>query len=86
MPAADPHYRDLAHENEELRQRLREAEELIAAVRAGAVDSLALPDAATGPRYATREGADHSYRTLVEHMSEGAALLVPAFRRQENRP
>ena len=77
MPAAPPAPRDLAHENEELRQRLREAEELIAAVREGTVDSLAVPDATAGPRYATREGADHSYRTLVENMSEGAALLGP---------
>ncbi|NML63839.1 PAS domain-containing protein [Hymenobacter sp. RP-2-7] len=66
---------DLARENEELRQRLREAEELVAAVRSGAVDGLALPDAGLGPRFATREGADYSYRVLVEQMSEGAALL-----------
>ena len=75
MPdAASP---DLARENEELHQRLREAEELIEAVRAGAVDGLALPDGGAGTRFATREGADYSYRTLVEQMSEGAALLSP---------
>lgn len=65
---------DLARENEELRQRLREAEELMAAVRAGAIDTLAVPGP-EGPRIFTLESADHGYRTLVEQMSEGAALL-----------
>lgn len=65
---------NLARENEELRQRLREAEELMAAVRAGAVDTLAVPGP-EGPRIFTLESADHGYRTLVEQMSEGAALL-----------
>jgi len=65
---------DLARENEELRQQLREAEELIAAVRTGAVDALAI-QGADGPRIFTLESADHGYRTLVEQMSEGAVLL-----------
>ena len=65
---------DLARENEELRQRLREAEELVAAVRAGAVDALAVPGP-EGPRIFTLESADQGYRTLVEQMSEGAVLL-----------
>ncbi len=65
---------DLALENEELRQQLREAEELIAAVRTGAVDALAI-QGADGPRIFTLESADQGYRTLVEQMSEGAVLL-----------
>jgi PAS domain S-box-containing protein len=65
---------DLARENEELRQQLREAEELIAAVRTGAVDALAI-QGPEGPRIFTLESADHGYRTLVEQMSEGAVLL-----------
>ena len=68
---------DLARENEELRQQLREAEELIAAVRTGAVDALAI-QSAEGPRIFTLESADHGYRTLVEQMSEGAVLLGAA--------
>ncbi|GAA4496316.1 hypothetical protein GCM10023172_09440 [Hymenobacter ginsengisoli] len=64
----------LAQENEELRQRLREAEELIVAVRTGAVDALAI-QGADGPRIFTLESADHGYRHLVEQMSEGAVLL-----------
>lgn len=74
MSAAELSAHHLAQENEELRQQLREAQELVAAVREGAVDGLLTPDA-TGSRFLTREGADHSYRTLVEQMSEGAALL-----------
>jgi signal transduction histidine kinase len=67
---------ELARENEELRNQLREAEELIAAVRTGAVDALAI-QGVDGPRIFTLEGADQSYRTLVEQMNEGALLLSP---------
>jgi signal transduction histidine kinase len=66
----------LARENEELRHRLREAEELIVAVRTGAVDALAI-QGADGPRIFTLQGADQSYRMLVEQMNEGALLLSP---------
>jgi PAS domain S-box-containing protein len=66
----------LARENEELRQQLREAEELIVAVRTGAIDALAI-QGADGPRIFTLEGADQSYRMLVEQMNEGALLLNP---------
>lgn len=67
---------ELARENEELRNQLREAEELIAAVRTGAVDALAI-QGADGPRIFTLEGADHGYRALIEQMNEGALLLSP---------
>jgi PAS domain S-box-containing protein len=65
---------ELARENEELRHQLREAEELIEAVRTGAIDALAI-QGADGPRIFTLEGADHGYRTLIEQMNEGALLL-----------
>ncbi|MBC6991079.1 ATP-binding protein [Hymenobacter sp. BT491] len=64
----------LARENEELRLQLLEAEELITAIRTGAVDALAV-QGADGPRIFTLEGADQSYRTLIEQMNEGALLL-----------
>jgi PAS domain S-box-containing protein len=67
---------ELARENEELRHQLREAEELITAVRTGAVDALAI-QGADGLRIFTLEGADQSYRTLIEQMNEGALLLSP---------
>jgi PAS domain S-box-containing protein len=73
-PLPTPTSADAARENEELRQRLREAEELIEAIRTGAVDALAV-QSAEGPRIFTLEGADQGYRTLIEQMNEGAMLL-----------
>lgn len=65
---------ELAQENEELRQQLLEAEDLIQAIRTGTIDALAV-QAPEGPRIFTLEGADQSYRTLIEQMNEGALLL-----------
>ncbi|RPD48430.1 PAS domain S-box protein [Hymenobacter sediminis] len=65
---------DLLRENEELRQQLLEAEELITAIRTGAVDALAV-QGAEGPRIFTLQSADQGYRTLIEQMNEGALLL-----------
>ncbi|GAA4386545.1 ATP-binding protein [Hymenobacter koreensis] len=65
---------DLARENEELRIQLQEAEELLTAIRTGAVDALAV-QGPEGPRIFTLEGADQGYRTLIEQMNEGAVLL-----------
>ncbi|WP_324671161.1 ATP-binding protein [Hymenobacter sp. GOD-10R] len=65
---------ELAQENELLRQQLQEAEDLITAIRTGTIDALAV-QAAEGPRIFTLEGADQSYRTLIEQMNEGALLL-----------
>ena len=64
----------LARDNEMLRQQLEEAQELIYAIRTGAVDALAVqgPD---GARIFTLQGADQGYRTLIEQMNEGALLL-----------
>lgn len=65
---------ELAQENQELRQQLQEAEDLIQAIRTGTIDALAV-QAPEGPRIFTLEGADQSYRTLIEQMNEGALLL-----------
>lgn len=62
-------------ELEELRRRLEEAEETLRAIRGGEVDAI-LVDGPAGPRVYTLEGAGHSYRVLVETMSEGAATLA----------
>jgi PAS domain S-box-containing protein len=59
----------------ELRARLEETEETLAAIRSGAVDALVV----TGPQgeqVYTLRGADHSYRVLLEDMNEGAATLL----------
>jgi PAS domain S-box-containing protein len=73
-PAA-PTAAELARQNEELRSQLQEAEELIHAIRTGAVDALAV-QGAEGPRIFTLQGADQGYRNLIEQMSEGALLLT----------
>ena len=61
----------------ELSARLEEAEETLRAVRAGEIDAFIVQ----GPRgeqvYSLR-GAEQPYRTLVEEMQEGAAILTLA--------
>ena len=59
---------------ERLQGRLREAEELIDAIRNGGIDALLV----TGPDESsvyTLKGADHTYRILIETMDEGAVVL-----------
>ncbi|MFH0810417.1 MAG: PAS domain-containing sensor histidine kinase [Pseudomonadota bacterium] len=58
-------------EIEEMMERLREAEETIAAIRGGEVDALVV-----GDQVYTLKGADRAYQVLVEAMSEGAATLA----------
>ncbi len=67
---------ELALENEQLRQQLQEAEDLLTAIRTGSIDALAI-QGADGPRIFTLAGADQGYRTLIEQMNEGALLLGP---------
>ncbi|HTD66729.1 MAG TPA: hybrid sensor histidine kinase/response regulator, partial [Candidatus Limnocylindria bacterium] len=64
----------LQKENEELRRRLEEAEETIAAIRTGAIDALVVEEAG-GHRVYTLEGAERPYRLFVEEMQQGAATL-----------
>lgn len=59
-----------------LQRRLEEAEETLLAIRSGRVDAFVIDDPATGePRVYSLEGADRPYRTFVEHMQQGAAVL-----------
>ena len=64
---------------EDLRERLREAEETLEAIRNGEVDALVVQ---RGPESAiyTLENADRPYRLLVERMQEGALTLSPEGR------
>ena len=65
---------DDEREIEDLRARLEEAQEVLAAIRSGRVDALAIegPD---GEKIYTLEGADHPYRIFVETMNEGAMTI-----------
>jgi signal transduction histidine kinase len=59
-----------------LRVKLDEAEETLAAIRAGDVDAVVV-EGPLGERVFTLEGAEHGYRVLMEALSEGVATLNP---------
>lgn len=61
---------------DDLRARLREAEETLEAIRSGAVDALVV-SGPEGERIFTLKGAEQPYRLLVESMHEGAVSLRP---------
>ncbi len=65
---------ELRRENESLRERLRTADETLAAIQEGEVDSLVVQTSA-GPRVFTLGDARAPYRMLVEAMQHGAATL-----------
>jgi PAS domain S-box-containing protein len=67
---------ELSSELDQLRVRLEEAEETLAAIRSGEVDALVV-SGPQGDQVYTLRGADHSYRVLLENMNEGAATLLP---------
>jgi PAS domain S-box-containing protein len=58
-----------------LRRRVREANQVLQAIRAGGVDTVVVPGKA-GPQVFTLEGAEHAYRVLIESMNEGALILT----------
>ncbi|HJU20564.1 MAG TPA: PAS domain S-box protein [Stellaceae bacterium] len=65
----------LRQENENLLDRLREAEETVHAIREGAVDAFVVEDEAGRSQVYTLEGADHPYRILIERTQQGTAVL-----------
>ena len=67
--------RTLVAENNDLRGRLQEAEEALNAIRRGEVDALVV-SGAEGKRVFTLQSAEQPYRTMIERMSEGAAVLT----------
>jgi len=69
-----PPREDSPGEMDELKARLREAEETLEAIRSGAVDAIVVSGKA-GEKVYTLQGADQSYRLLVESISEGALTL-----------
>jgi PAS domain S-box-containing protein len=62
-------------ELEDLRNRLREAEETLAAIRNGEVDSL-IVSGPNGDQVFSLKGAEQPYRVFVEQMHEGAVTLT----------
>ncbi|MCK9590830.1 MAG: PAS domain S-box protein [Methanoregula sp.] len=64
----------LKQEIEELREKNRELEETLNAIRSGEVDAIVVTKGTTRQIY-TREGADLPYRTLIENIREGALTL-----------
>ncbi len=57
-------------------ERLREAEETIAAIRGGDMDAIVVQGPA-GPQVYTLENDDRPYRRLIEQIGEGALTLTP---------
>ncbi|HTB86446.1 MAG TPA: ATP-binding protein [Steroidobacteraceae bacterium] len=66
----------LRQENSALRDKLREAEETLEAIRNGDVDAVVVSGIDDVPRVYTLETADQTYRLLVEEMQEGALTLT----------
>jgi len=65
----------LIFENEELRSRLFEAEEMLAAIRSGEVDAI-IVSSAKGEQVYSLSSAETPYRTFVEEMQGGAVTLT----------
>ncbi|UCF73008.1 MAG: PAS domain S-box protein, partial [Deltaproteobacteria bacterium] len=72
---AEERARQLLLEMKELRSRLKEAEETLCAIRSGEVDAVVV-SGPQGDQVFTLKGADHTYRTLIEEMKEGAITLM----------
>src|SRR6185437_5139144 len=65
---------ELQQELEETRQKLIEAEEVIHAIKTGAVDALAI-SLNDDTQIFTLQGSDHTYRIFIEEMNEGAVSI-----------
>ena len=59
----------------DLQARLEEAEDTLQAIREGAVDALVMKDHEEKQQIFTLESADHTYRVLIESMSQGAVTV-----------
>ena len=71
MNRPPPSDTELLEEIAALRARLEEAEETLRAIRSGEVDALVM-----GEEVYTLKGAERPYRSLIEEMCEGAAMLA----------
>ena len=71
-----PNSEQLTAENQDLRTRLEKAEATLSEILSGESDALFVTGVG-GAQLFTLKGADQSYRTLIENMSEGALTLTP---------
>ncbi len=71
-----PDSEQLIAENLDLYSRLEKAETTLSEILSGEADALFVTGVA-GAQLFTLKGADQSYRTLIENMSEGALTLTP---------
>ena len=69
-----PEKKDPGSELSELRERVRELEETLDAIRSGEVDAIVVSKGDAQKIY-TLEGSDQPYRVLVENIREGALTL-----------
>lgn len=76
MISVEERLKQLEAENENLRIKLTEAEETLEAIQSGAVDAVVI-NTEEGKQVFTLQGADYSYRELVETMNEGAVTIAP---------
>jgi len=65
----------LQHEKADLTARLMEAEETLRAIQNGEVDALVV-STTKGEQVFTLKGADHTFKVLIENMSEGALTMT----------
>lgn len=71
-----PTPKQLGTDNRDLLARLEKAEATLSEILSGEADALFITGVA-GAQLFTLKGADQSYRTLIENMSEGALTLTP---------
>jgi len=70
-------YQELDREVKSLRSRLEETEQALVAIRTGEIDTLVVTGK-TGDQVYTLEGADYSYRVLLDGLNEAALTLTAA--------
>ena len=75
VPESMPHEPTDDPDMEALSARLAEAEETLRAIRAGEIDAVII-QGASGDQVYTLRSADQPYRTLIEQMQDGAAILT----------
>jgi PAS domain S-box-containing protein len=66
---------DFKKEIGELREKVRDLEETLYAIRSGEVDAIVISDSDNKRQVYTLEGVDHPYQVLVENIREGALTL-----------